>query len=73
MTLSMQEHEQALIDAIARIADLSDGESGTFHFIIHYGIFSELCRSSNSPLKKTLELTWVPNGSVLRILLIAQS
>lgn len=25
----MQEHEQALADAIARLADISDGESGT--------------------------------------------
>ena len=25
----MQEHEQALTDAIARLADISDGESGT--------------------------------------------
>jgi hypothetical protein len=24
----MQDHEQALIDAIARLADLSDGDSG---------------------------------------------
>lgn len=28
----MQDHEQALIDAIARLADLSDGESGTSQF-----------------------------------------
>lgn len=28
----MQEHEQALIDAIARLADISDGESGTLLF-----------------------------------------
>ena len=28
--LLMQEHEQALIDAISKIADISDGESGIF-------------------------------------------
>jgi len=28
----MQDHEQALIDAIARLNDLSDGESGTSQF-----------------------------------------
>ena len=28
----MQNHEQALMDAIARLAELSDGESGTCHF-----------------------------------------
>lgn len=28
MYLQMQEHEQALIDAIARLEDASDGESG---------------------------------------------
>lgn len=26
--VNMQEHEQALADAIARLADISDGESG---------------------------------------------
>lgn len=28
----MQEHEQALTDAIARLANISDGESGTNSF-----------------------------------------
>lgn len=28
--LEIQEHEQALSDAIARLGDLSDGESGMF-------------------------------------------
>lgn len=28
----MQEHEQALADAIAKLADISDGESGTNSF-----------------------------------------
>lgn len=28
----MQDHEQALLDAIARLGDLSDGESGTSMF-----------------------------------------
>jgi len=29
---SMQDHEQALVDALARLTDLSDGESGTSRF-----------------------------------------
>lgn len=35
---SMQDHEQALVDALARLTDLSDGESGTsrFSFLIEY-------------------------------------
>ena len=28
MSFLVQEHEQALVDAIARLGDLSDGESG---------------------------------------------
>jgi hypothetical protein len=30
----MQDHEQSLVDALARLADLSDGESGTSRFSI---------------------------------------
>lgn len=30
--LSMQEHEQSLIDAISKLTDISDGESGIFFF-----------------------------------------
>ncbi|KAJ8748838.1 hypothetical protein K2173_011399 [Erythroxylum novogranatense] len=32
----LKEHEQALIDAIAKIADISDGESGTLSVFIYY-------------------------------------
>lgn len=30
----LQEQEQALIDAISRLNEISDGESGTFHLFI---------------------------------------
>lgn len=30
----MQDHEQSLIDAIARLPDLSDGQSGKNHWIV---------------------------------------
>lgn len=36
LILLIQEHEQALADAIARLADISDGESGTYSwFSVH--------------------------------------
>lgn len=31
----MQDHEQALIDAIAKLADISDGESGISQLILY--------------------------------------
>jgi hypothetical protein len=34
LILSNQDHEQALVDAISRLADISDGESGTYHTIL---------------------------------------
>jgi hypothetical protein len=38
----MQEHEQALVDAIARLADASDGESGNKYVYI-LDIFASCC------------------------------
>jgi hypothetical protein len=32
----LQEQEQALIDAISRLNEISDGESGTFCLTLHY-------------------------------------
>jgi len=39
----LQDHEQALIDAIARLNDLSDGESGTSQFLYLIAILLILC------------------------------
>jgi hypothetical protein len=38
----MQEHEQALVDAIARLADASDGESGN-KYMYNLDIFASCC------------------------------
>ena len=46
----MQEHEQALIDAIARLADLSDGESGNSQFACLIAVLSEICPFTSSLL-----------------------
>ena len=34
LILAKQDHEQALVDAISRLADISDGESGTYPTIL---------------------------------------
>lgn len=39
----VQEHEQALIDAIQRLGEISDGESGNFTSNSHCLYFSLIC------------------------------
>lgn len=38
----MQDHEQSLIDALERIADLSDGESGTSQYSYQIAVLSDI-------------------------------
>ena len=45
LIFSKQDHEQALVDAISRLADISDGESGMYHSILYLSLDFASCQS----------------------------